>query len=210
MFTALRILSFAPNCQSTVATALAGTLEAQRDNYLPSVLNCQHFMGQTFVECQGFTHVVENLNYSADAIAREWPRLEDRAASLAHNPEALANAAYAAWTDDQGHVHDPLGNGPEGNGNGWRYRGRGIIQITGLYNYTHFGKELGLDLVADPDLAMVWSNAALIALHFWKEHGCNPPSDQDNVQTVTQHLNGGLTSLEQRIAATAHAKKVFT
>ena len=102
------------------------------------VLRVSHFLGQTCHESQGFTRLEENLNYlSADRIAKVWPRLAARAASLVGDKKALASAAYAAKN----------GNGDEASGDGWRYRGRGLIQLTGRANYAAAGKMIGLDLV---------------------------------------------------------------
>lgn len=210
MFTPLRILTFSPHTTSATASVLATTLAAEADKYgVNSTLRVAHFMGQTFVESGGYINNVENLNYKAETIARMWPRLASRADALAHNPEALADAAYASYTDAQGHLHDQLGNGPEGNGNGWRYRGRGIIQLTGLANYTSMASKIGHDLVANPDTAAGWDVAALVALRFWEDKQCNIPADADNVAGVTQRINGGQNGFQDRVDATIKAKKVF-
>ena len=169
-----------------------------------------HFLAQVCYESGFFSRLVENLNYShADRIAAEWPRLAPRADALVNNPEALANAAYAAWTDSNGQLHDILGNGPEGNGNGWAYRGRGLIQLTGKSNYTRFSRP-DLDIVGQPDLAAIPANAVRLAASFWNAAGCNDGADRDSVSDVTVRINSAKAGLSDRVFLTARAKTIFS
>ncbi len=97
---------------------------------------------------------IENLRYGAKRIAEVWPRLADRAKALESNAEALAEAAYGG----------KLGNGPEGSGDGWLYRGRGVVQLTGRANYRTTGERLGMGnaLEQNPDIAMEMDVSAAI------------------------------------------------
>ena len=110
-------------------------------------------------ETGGFKVVAENLNYSGSALRRVFPKdfsTDEEASAFARNPEAIANRIYAKR----------LGNGPEESGDGWRYRGRGYIQIVGRSNYERIGTQIGMDLVGSPDLAASPSIALEIALIF--------------------------------------------
>ena len=158
-------------------------------------------------ESARFTRLVENLNYSATGLAHTWPaRYADMtgqptatAVRIARRPETIANLTYA----------NRLGNaGPE-SGDGWRYRGRGLIQITGRSNYAASGIALGLpDLIDSPELLEQPYNAALSAAEWWRRHGCNQRADTGDLADVTRKVNGGLTGLDDRLklyaAATAY------
>ncbi|MDV7395544.1 glycoside hydrolase family 19 protein, partial [Arthrospira platensis SPKY1] len=92
-----------------------------------------------------------------------------------------------------------LGNGSAGSGDGWRYRGRGLIQITGRANYEASGAALGVDLIDAPEL-LEWQHlAALSAAEWWHRHGCNQLADTGDLAAVTRKVNGGLTGLDDRL-----------
>ena len=122
-------------------------------------------------ESARLTRVVENLNYSAQGLAQTWPsRYADMtgqpnatAIRIARKPEDIANLTYSGR----------MGNGSAGSGDGWRYRGRGLIQITGRANYAQSGAELGLDLINKPEQLEQPYLAALSAAEWWHRHGCN-------------------------------------
>ena len=148
-------------------------------------------------ESARLTSVVENLNYSAMGLAQTWPsRYADKtgapnatAIRIARLPKPIANMTYA----------NRLGNaGPE-SGDGWRYRGRGLIQITGRANYAASGAELGLDLINKPEQLEQPSPAALSAAEWWHRHGCNQLADTGDMAAVTRRVNGGLTGLDDRL-----------
>jgi putative chitinase len=123
-----------------------------------------------------------------------------RAPDLVGKPQALANAAYA------GH----LGNGDEASGDGWRFRGRGIFQLTGRANYAAAGAALRADLVANPDLLIQPRYAVDSALWFWKIRGCSDDAMRDDVEAVTRKINGsGMAGLEERRLLTERAKAIF-
>lgn len=197
---------------SAVTGAIAAPLNSMLINSsINTPLRTWHFLAQICYESGFFRRLTESLNYShASAIAQAFPHIAARADSLVNNPEALANAAYAAWMDSHGEVHDDLGNGPEGNGNGWKYRGRGLIQITGKWNYTHYAGGLGLDLVDDPDLAAAPDNAVRLAIAFWNSKGCNDGADADDVAWVTRKINGpGMDGLADRKVLRQRAETIF-
>ena len=148
-------------------------------------------------ESARLTSVVENLNYSAQGLAQTWPsRYADMtgkpnatAQRIARRQEDIANLTYAGR----------MGNGSAGSGDGWRYRGRGLIQITGRANYAQSGAELGLDLIAKPEQLEQPYLAAMSAAEWWHRHGCNEIADTGDMAAVTRRVNGGLTGLDDRI-----------
>lgn len=149
------------------------------------------YLANLAVESQEFQRTVENLNYSAERISQVWPRRYPTpadAASLAHNPQALANAVYA----DRG------GNGDARSGDGWKYRGRGWIQVTLLDNYRACGLFLGVDLVAHPEWLEGLEGAARSAAWFWRTHGLNAFADACDVPGATHRINNGSTGLAER------------
>ena len=148
-------------------------------------------------ESARLTLLVENLNYSADGLAQTWPsRYADMtgqpnatAIRIARKPEDIANLTYSGR----------MGNGSAGSGDGWRYRGRGLIQITGRANYAASGAELGLDLILNPERLEEPYYAAMSAAEWWHRHGCNELADTGDLAAVTRRVNGGLTGLDDRL-----------
>jgi putative chitinase len=105
-------------------------------------------------------------------------------------PRAIASLVYA----------NRIGNGAEKSGDGWTYRGRGFIQLTGRKNYAEFGAALGVSLEQIPSLAADPIHAARIAGRFWQTRGCNDMADVLNQVGITRAINGGLTGLKERVA----------
>ncbi len=153
-------------------------------------LRIAHFLAQSAHESASYTALIENLNYGASGLLATWPsRFDaDRAAAYARQPEKIANYVYA----------DRMGNGPESSGDGWRYRGRGILQLTGRSTYRAAGEVLGADLEADPDLLSTPRLDALAAGWYWHSRGINELCDRDDVIAVTEAVNGGRNGLEHR------------
>jgi putative chitinase len=201
MITPERIRALAPACKPALVRAVGPHLEAFAPTYdVTTPLRVAHLMAQLAYESASFTRLEENLNYtSGRRIALVWPRLRSRAQELAGRPEALANAAYAG----------KLGNGDEASGDGWRFRGRGLIQLTGRDNYRRFGKAALVDLVAEPDLAADPEVAVLLALAFWRLRLCNEAADCDNSCAVTLRINSAMEGLAERRALTTRAKEIF-
>lgn len=153
------------------------------------------FIGQCGHECGNFKVLEENLNYRAEALMKLWskrfPTLEI-ANQYARNPKKIANKVYA----------DRMGNRSEESGDGFRFRGRGCIQLTGHANYYHAGQALGVDFVKNPELVATPKYAALTAGWFWATHGCNEAAEAANWIALTKKINGGTIGLQDRIQHT--------
>jgi putative chitinase len=159
-----------------------------------------NFLAQIGYESSQLNRLVENLTYSTAArLMKVWPkRFPGEASSIPylHNEVALANFVYAGR----------LGNGVADSGDGYRYRGRGVIQITGRDNYESVGKALNLDLLGHPDLLLEKEHAAMSAAWFWSTRGLNTLADRSNdddvehFKEITRRINGGTEGLEKRLA----------
>jgi putative chitinase len=181
---------------------IAAAITAYSDAFgVSKPVRLAHFIAQVAIESAGFARLEENLNYTTPArIAAIWPRLIPRAAALVRNPPALANAAYAGKN----------GNGDESSGDGWRYRGRGLIQLTGRANYAAAGSGIGEDLIANPDDVSTPEIAVRTALWFWQAHGCNDLADADNSAAITRAVNGpAMEQAEARRALEMRAIAIF-
>jgi putative chitinase len=160
------------------------------------------FLGQCAHESGGFTALSENLNYSAASLCRVWPK---RFATIGdgqiceRNPEKIANKVYASR----------MGNGDEESGEGYAYRGRGLIQLTGKSNYEACGKALGVDLIDNPDLVATPQYAALSAGWFWNKNKLNAYADKGDMEGLTKKINGGTHGIEDRVARTQAAIDVL-
>ena len=158
-------------------------------------LRLAHFLAQCGHESGGFKLVQENLNYGAKGllgIFKKYFPTEEKAKLYERKPEKIANLVYGAR----------MGNGPESSGDGYKFRGRGYIQLTGKDNYTAFGKAINEDIVANPD--KVAANYALLsAAWFFHKNGLHKIADggaTDAVVTsVTKRVNGGTIGLPDRI-----------
>lgn len=148
------------------------------------------FLAQCLHESGGFRHLVESLNYSADALVATWPHRFTRyeAIEMARDEVRIGERAYGGR----------MGNGPEGTGDGYRFRGRGIIQITGRENYGKCGAALKLNLLEHPELLEQPAAACSSAGWYWSTHGCNELADAGDFEGVTRRINGGLNGLADR------------
>ena len=158
------------------------------------------FLAQISVESGDLRHTEENLDYSAHRLHQVWPRRFRTLAAAqpyAHNPEALGNHVYA----------DRLGNGDEASGDGYRFRGRGLMQITGRDNYRQAGFESRPDALADP------VTAADSAARFWNVNGLNARSrtvlTRGQLDTITFTVNGGSNGSNERWSAYHRALKAL-
>jgi len=150
------------------------------------------FLAQCAHESANFSSVEENLNYSVRGLLSTWPsRFAGIADEYARKPEKIANRAYCLR----------MGNGDEQSGDGWRYRGRGIIQLTGRDNYAAASRDLCVNLVDYPEQATDGWAAALTAGWFWNRHSLNALSDAHDVTAVTRAINGGTLGLQERTEA---------
>ena len=169
------------------------------------------FIGQCGHECGNFRILEEGLSYSADRLMKVWPKrfpTLESAQPYARNGKALANKVYAGR----------MGNRDEASGDGYRFRGRGCIQLTGSDAYYHAGKALGVDLWANPDLVATPQYAALTAGWFWDTRKCNDlaefglPLDGSGRPTwinLTKKINGGTVGLADRVKHTLQAIDVL-
>ena len=160
------------------------------------------FIAQCGHESGGFKFLEENLNYKADSLCKVWPSHfnEEIANEYAHNPEKIANRAYA------GRMH----NGDEASGDGWAFRGRGFLQITGKVTYEQCSHELGYDFVSNPDAVATPEGASITAAWFWKKHNLNHFVDNNDFTGLTKAINGGTIGLEDRMARYQHALSVVS
>ena len=158
------------------------------------------FIGQCAVESANFTRLQENLNYSAQRLTQVWPSRFPNismAEPYANNPEKLANFVYAGR---MGNLQD---------GDGWKFHGRGLIQLTGRENYANCGSGIGVDLIDNPDLLLTPKYAVLSAGWFWNKKGLNALADTQEYGAMTRRINGGLTGLDERIAKITKALQVL-
>ena len=182
---------------------LKGIIPEQVYNELPEViqkfnitnnLRLAHFLAQAAHESGGFKWLIENLNYSSEGLKKIFPKYfpGNLNESYARKPEKIASHVYA----------NRMGNGNETSGDGYKYRGRGYIQLTGKSNYKLFSDFINEDCVANPDLIASKYALASAAFYFNKNKIwdiCDKGSDSKNIISVTRAVNGGLTGLESRI-----------
>ena len=169
---------------------------------ITNTLRLAHFLAQCGHESGGFKAVSENLNYSADGLVKIFGKYFNAttAAGYARNPEKIANKVYSAR----------MGNGTEASGDGFKFRGRGYIQLTGKDNYSKFDKTVGDDILANPDLVATKYPLASAAFFFnsnslWSI--CDKGSDDATVTAVTKRVNGGTIGLADRIK---HFKEYYS
>jgi len=156
---------------------------------LTTKLRIAHFMAQIEHE-SGLKPIAENLNYSAQGLMQTFSKYFTTSESLlfARKPEKIANRVYA----------NRMGNGNEASGEGWKYRGRGFIQITGKINYFQLANDTDLDCLKNPDLLLQEANAMISALWFWNKAGLNKLADKNDLKGITRKINGGTIGLAHR------------
>jgi putative chitinase len=160
------------------------------------------FIGQCGHESASFKMLEENLNYSAKGLMATWPsRFHeiDLAEKYERNPEMIANKVYGGRAD--------LGNTEDGDG--WRFHGRGLIQLTGRTNYTVCGLALGKPFAEHPELVLEPENACLSAGWFWNKRGLNAVADDQNWELLCKRINGGSNGLQDRIERTHKAMDIL-
>jgi putative chitinase len=158
-------------------------------------LRVAHFLAQCGHESGGFRVTSENLNYSAKGLAgifKKYFPTEAAATPYARQPQKIANKVYA----------NRMANGSEASGDGYKFRGRGYIQLTGRDNYTQFGKAIGVDIPSNPD-SVATTYALASAAWFWSKNGLNKLADagasDTAVTSITKRVNGGTIGLADRI-----------
>lgn len=172
--------------------SLFQALEAVLPRYeINTVDRVAAFLAQCGHESADFTVLQENLNYSAKGLVATWPRRflsEAAAMPYNRNPEAIANCVYA----------NRMGNGDEASGDGWRYRGRGAIQLTGKANYQAFADTIGFSLDEAVTYTETLQGAIESAAWFWWKNSLNALADDRNITAMTKKINGGTLGLEER------------
>lgn len=148
------------------------------------------FIAQCGHESADFNTLKENLNYSGDALCRVWPRHfnADNKDEYHRNPEKIANRAY----------RNRMGNGDEESGDGWRYRGRGAIQLTGRDNYSKFANDADMSIEDAVEYLETLQGAVESAAWFWKKNGLNEMADDRDNTKMTKRINGGTHGIEDR------------
>lgn len=165
-------------------------------------LRVNHFLAQLLHESGNLQYLKENLNYSAQGLVTTFKKYfinEAAALPYSRNQEKIANKVYA----------NRMGNGDELSGDGWRFKGRGYIQLTGRSNYTEISKETGVDFIKHPELLETVQYAALSAGWFWNKNNLNALADKDDVLTITKRINGGTNGLDDRKAKLAKLKTII-
>ncbi|UXY55402.1 glycoside hydrolase family 19 protein [Pseudomonas tohonis] len=209
-----QLLHALPNARRNAGVFVSAINRAAARFNITSPVRLAAFLAQVGHESGELTRLVENLNYrdatriaqifrhgfDANRNARVDPEEVQEARRYVGNPQALANRAYA----------NRMGNGPEASGDGWRYRGRGLIQLTGRANYAAASADLGLDLMAQPELLEQPEHAAMAAAWFWESRGLNELADRGDFEGITRRINGGFTGLAERRALWERAKAVLS
>jgi len=159
------------------------------------------FIAQCAHESGGFRFLKENLNYKAESLCRVWPRYFNtgNAAQYAHKQEAIANRAYA----------NRMGNGDEASGDGWKFCGRGLIQLTGRSNYQAFADSIETDIEDIPEYLATFEGSVQSAAFFWETNNLNKWADLGDILTLTKKINGGTLGLADRQKHYEHALHVL-
>jgi putative chitinase len=171
-----------------------GALNTHLPNFgIDDINEVAMFLAQTAHESAGYKTLSENLNYSSSGLLKTFSRYfrtQADADAYARQPERIANRVYGGR----------MANGPESSGDGWRFRGRGIIQITGRDNYTRFSRDTFGDdrILTDPSYLSTPDGAVYSACWYWRSRNINPPASRGDVVAVTRLINGGTIGLDDR------------
>jgi len=160
------------------------------------------FLAQCAHESGGFKFLKENLNYKAESLIKVFPKYFktlDESKKYAHQQEKIANKIYA----------NRMGNGDETSGDGFRFCGRGLIQLTGKNNYTVFAESLEMPLADVPEYLQTFEGAVQSACFFWETNNLNKFADSGDILNMTKKINGGTIGLEDRIKHYNHALHIF-
>jgi putative chitinase len=163
------------------------------------------FVAQCAHESGNFMVLRENLNYRAATLRKIFPRyfptdaMANEYASKPNRQEAIANLVYA----------NRMGNGPPESGDGWRYAGKGLIQLTGKSNYTWFAASLQISVEDASEYLLTFEGAAQSACWFWETNNLNQWADKGDIVTLTKRINGGTIGLDDRIKHYEHALHVL-
>jgi putative chitinase len=166
---------------------------------------CAAFLAQCAHESGGFNAIQENLNYRAVTLRKVFPKyfptdaLAEEYANKPNKQEAIANRVYA----------NRMGNGPEESGDGFRYCGRGLIQLTGKQNYSKFAESIDTPVEQVTEFLQTFEGCVQSAAWFWEANNLNQYADSGDILTMTKRINGGTIGLEDRQKHYHHALQVF-
>ena len=192
-----------PSCTAENLEKFVGPLNDTMERYaINTPLRKAHFLAQIAHESNELESVVENLNYSQARLTQVFPRYFrtiEESAPYNRQPEKIANRVYS----------NRMGNGDEASGDGWKFRGRGLIQLTGKENYKKASDEIGVDFISNPDLVQGPVYASLTAGWYWDSRELNSWADKDNCYKVTLQINGGTIGIESRELYLERAKQTL-
>jgi putative chitinase len=160
------------------------------------------FLAQTSHESGKYKFLTENLNYSDKGLLKTFPKYfnESNVMEYARKPEAIANRVYA----------NRMGNGDEVSGDGWRYCGRGLIQLTGKNNYQAFANSEQMNIEEVPDYLITYVGAVRSALWFWNKNNLNETADAGDLLMMTKKINGGTHGLAERTAEYKRILEIYS
>jgi len=203
--TVQQIMRAVPSANRERATELVQVFNDWNERFqINTPLRVSFFLAHVLHESGNLKYVEENLNYSADGLRKTFPKYFPTAAlaaQYARQPQKIANRVYA----------DRMGNGNEASGDGWRYRGRGMIQLTGKFQYQSYQNSgfCNGNLVAHPEWLTKSPGHTKSAMWYWYSHGCNELADRDDNISVTKRINGGLNGYANRDYLLRRFKKEF-
>ena len=202
MITKDHLVSFFEDTKESIVDSFLDPLNKACDKFEINTPNrLAMFLAQVGHESGGLVHTKENLNYKADGLTRRFPHYfkDVDPEDYAHNPEKIANRVYA----------NRMGNGDEASGDGYKYCGRGLIQLTGFSNYSHFADDLSMSIDDAVHYLETPEGAAMSAAWFWNKNGLNSVADAGDILKCTKRINGGTIGLDERTALYEEALKLF-
>jgi len=199
--TIAQLLKIAPLARLRASLFIVPLNEAMDEFDINTPARQNSFLAQVAHESTSFNRLVEGLNYGPAGLLDTFEKYftAEQAVEYARQPIRIANRVYA----------NRMGNGDEKSGDGWKYRGRGLIQTTGKDNYIAAMMALDIDCVVRPELLEIPENACRSAGLFWKTNGCNQLADAGDQRAVTRRVNGGYHGLAERLAFFESARKVI-
>jgi putative chitinase len=202
MITKEQLQNFFEDTKESIIDSFVGPLNKACEKFeINSSNRIAMFIAQVGHESGGLNHIKENLNYKAEGLTKIFPKYfsDVDPNDYAHNPEKIANRVYA----------NRMGNGDETSGDGFKFCGRGLIQLTGRENYSKFAQTMNMDIDSAVDYLSTPEGAAMSAGWFWNKNNLNELADAGDVLHVTKKINGGTIGLEERTALYEEALQLF-
>jgi putative chitinase len=177
-------------------------LDSLPEDMIESPSRIAGFLAQTSHESGKYKFLTENLNYSDKGLLKTFPKYfnESNVMEYARKPEAIANRVYA----------NRMGNGDEVSGDGWRYCGRGLIQLTGKNNYQAFANSEQMNIEEVPDYLITYVGAVRSALWFWNKNNLNDTADAGDLLMMTKKINGGTHGLAERTSEYKRILEIYS